>query len=126
MKQTVLAFALLAAGCVATTPTSVQPFQPSSGDVATATAAIANLLRDPGSMQTRNIRGYATASGDRIICGEYNSRNGFGGYGGFSAFYVRLLAGGGKKVVADENDSLVLAGYACNQAATGTINLPDA
>ncbi len=126
MKQSVFALALVLAGCVATTPTSVRPYQPSSGEVATATAAVAALLRDPESMQTRNIRGYAVAGGDRIICGEYNSRNGFGGYGGFSAFYVRILAGGGQKVVADENDSLVIAGYACSQAATGTINLPSA
>lgn len=123
MKQTVLAAALLAAGCVATTPTSVRPFQPSSGEIAQATELVARDLKDPGSIQTRNIRGYRAATGDRIICGEYNARNSFGGYAGFSGFYVRFTPENTVKVVVSEPD-FALAEIGCNQAAAGSINLP--
>jgi hypothetical protein len=124
MKRSLIAAALVLSACVPTTPVSVKPYQPSASDVARAESAIADLLRDPASMQTRRIVGYSAANGDRIICGEYNSRNGFGGYGGFSTFYVRLLASGGAKVVADDQD-LIIAGYGCRQAASGVIDLPD-
>jgi hypothetical protein len=123
MKKTAILSVLAIAACVATTPTTVRPYQLSSGELGQATAAIRELLRDPESMQTRNIVGYRTDAGDRIICGEYNSRNGFGGYGGFNAFYVRFLANGTMKRLADESD-YVIAGYACRQAASGVINLP--
>lgn len=125
MKQTVLAFALMAAGCVATTPTGVQPFQPSSSEVAQATSLVARDLKDPGSIQTRNIRGYRAATGDRIICGEFNAKNSFGAYAGFSGFYVRFTPRNTVKVVVSETD-FALAEIGCNQAAAGTINLPDA
>ncbi len=124
MKKISIVCLLLSSACVATTPTAVRPVQLTSGEVAQATSAIRELLRDPDSMQTRNIVGYRTDSGDRIVCGEYNSRNGFGGYGGFSAFYVRFLPNGTMKRLADELD-YVIAGYACNQAASGVISLPD-
>ena len=113
----------MAAGCVATTSTSVQPFQPSASDLAQATELIAQKLKDPGSLQTRNIRGYRAATGDRIICGEYNARNSFGGYSGFTGFYVRLTPQNTAKVVLSETD-FALAEIGCNQAAAGSINLP--
>lgn len=49
MKQIVLALALMAASCVPTTPTSVQPYQPSASDWAEATVLVAQKLKDPGS-----------------------------------------------------------------------------
>jgi len=42
-------------------------------------------LRDPGSAQLRNVRVRAT-SGTRVVCGEVNSKNGFGGYSGFQRY----------------------------------------
>lgn len=41
------------------------------------------LLRDPDSAQFRNLRLLANHS----VCGEVNSKNGFGGYVGFKPFF---------------------------------------
>ncbi len=42
-------------------------------------------LKDPSSAQFRNVRTYH-GSGAPVVCGEVNSKNGFGGYGGFQRF----------------------------------------
>lgn len=50
-----------------------------------AQAAVANLLKDPGSAQFRNVRVKDYLDG-KIICGEVNGKNSYGGYVGFSPF----------------------------------------
>ena len=48
---------------------------------------VKNLLRDPGSAEFRNLRVYTqTNPRQRAVCGEVNSKNGFGGYVGFAPF----------------------------------------
>ena len=42
-----------------------------------------NGLKDPDSMQTRSTR---VPSGKAYLCGEVNSKNGFGGMTGFKGF----------------------------------------
>jgi hypothetical protein len=45
-------------------------------------AAFANSnLKDPSSVQLRNVQ-----ENSDVICGEYNSKNGYGAYGGFQPF----------------------------------------
>lgn len=49
------------------------------GDLKAAFAASA--LKDPSSVQLRNVQ-----ANDEVICGEYNSKNSYGAYGGFEPF----------------------------------------
>jgi hypothetical protein len=45
--------------------------------------AVKQLLKDPDSAQFRNVKEFTGP-----VCGEVNSKNGFGGYVGFSKFIV--------------------------------------
>lgn len=47
--------------------------------------AIKSRLRDPGSADFRNSRFYSGGPVP-VVCGEVNSKNGFGGYSGFQRF----------------------------------------
>lgn len=52
--------------------------------------ALAQSLRDPESARFRNLFiavGSGRAEGRRLVCGEFNAKNGMGGYGGFQRFY---------------------------------------
>ena len=54
-----------------------------------AEQALRDRMRDPGSVQFRNIRAVVQRDGTRVVvCGEYNAKNGFGAYTGFRGFYV--------------------------------------
>src|SRR4051812_35390213 len=44
-------------------------------------AFAASSLKDPSSVQLRNVK-----ENDQVICGEYNSKNSYGAYSGFSPF----------------------------------------
>lgn len=57
-------------------------------------APLLSSLKDPGSAQFRNER--LTTSG--VLCGEVNSKNSFGGNGGFKHF---ILAGQGANYIED-------------------------
>lgn len=47
--------------------------------------AVTDRLRDPGSAQFRS--DYVFGGGNaRTVCGEFNAKNGFGGYFGFTPF----------------------------------------
>jgi hypothetical protein len=52
-------------------------------------AGLSDLSRDPVSMQVRNLR--RTAGNRYGVCGEVNSKNGFGGYVGFTPFAGALI-----------------------------------
>lgn len=60
--------------------------------IANAQAAVASLLKDPGSAQFRNVRINAYGDG-KVICGEVNAKNSYGGYVGFSPFMASTNAG---------------------------------
>lgn len=53
-----------------------------SNNVLLAKAAVESVLKDPSSVQYRNISEYYPAS----VCGEFNARNAMGGYTGFKIF----------------------------------------
>lgn len=64
-------FLLFLAGCDKPPPSHVEA----------AKDLVRSKLRDPASARFRNVQwGYSH------VCGEVNSRNGFGGYGGFQRF----------------------------------------
>lgn len=46
---------------------------------------VSGLLKDPGSAQFTNVR---LARGGTVLCGQVNSKNSYGGYGGAKEFVV--------------------------------------
>lgn len=50
-----------------------------------AREAVAESLKDPSSAQFRNVR-LANYMGGKVICGEVNAKNSYGGYVGFTRF----------------------------------------
>ena len=73
--------------------------------VMTAQAKVREMLRDPESARFRNI----TRHGG-VICGEVNSKNGFGGYAGFANFSYEVTTG---KALVDGMDDIPLAYDTC-------------
>ncbi|MHB1274201.1 MAG: hypothetical protein ACYCZD_15825 [Rhodanobacter sp.] len=43
-------------------------------------------MKDPSSVQFRNLHEVEYENGKPFLCGEYNAKNGFGGYDGFERF----------------------------------------
>lgn len=86
-----------------------------------AEQAITSRLRDPTSAQFREVTGYSLPDGSRIICGEVNARNGFGGYAGFSPFYVRLRDGQVIRLYNDDGTGYGPASIGCTRAAEALI-----
>lgn len=56
-----------------------------SQDIEKAKKAVASRLKDPESANFRNVEIYRD-NGSVTVCGEVNSKNGFGGYGEYSRF----------------------------------------
>lgn len=73
MKKAVLAavLGLASAGC---------------GQTNEAKEAVSRKMRDPSSVQFRELRTVKQADGTRAVCGEYNAKNAFGAYVGFEGF----------------------------------------
>jgi len=51
-----------------------------------AMAAVRARLKNPGSVQFRNVHFHRCSNGIPMTCGEVNSREGLGDYGGFQKF----------------------------------------
>lgn len=51
---------------------------------------IANQMRDPNSTQFRSLSLRQTIKGRNVVCGEFNSKNEFGGYTGFQPFFAEM------------------------------------
>jgi len=83
----IIGFACLAA--VLAVPASAQSVTDDSArridpeTLKTAMKAVSDEMRDPGSTLFRNL--FSVRKGE-IICGEVNSKNGFGAYVGYMAF----------------------------------------
>jgi hypothetical protein len=71
---------------------STEPARISASDVSRVQDLVKSKLRDPGSATFSNISAQNRILSDgktqTIICGLVNSKNGFGGYAGASAFSV--------------------------------------
>lgn len=59
--------------------------------LAAAKEAAANNLKDPGSAQFRNVR-VVMYGNSKIVCGEINGKNSYGGYVGFVPFVASTTA----------------------------------
>lgn len=122
-----MAVAATLAGCadpntlaVTTVAASTSP-----GDEALIKTFLGEQTRDPEAARVRNLTTYRLNNGDRVICGEFNGKNAYGGYVGYSAFYVRLRDQVVRASQWGEYES-VAAGQICAEAASGNLMIqPD-
>ena len=69
--------------------------------VAAAEAALQASMRDPASVQFRDVHAEATCDGVTYVVGYDNAKNGFGGYDGFALFLASVQAGQGQLMQAE-------------------------
>src|SRR4051794_8069685 len=97
--------ALLVAVALSSTIMAATPVRSPLG--AKAKSIIANRLVDPSSLMVRNTH-VATVTADgqslTLLCGEYNSKNRFGGYVGFRQFVYDPAVMKGVLTLGDEYD----------------------
>ena len=55
-----------------------------------AKEVVANVMKDPSSVQFRTLVVAKDSDGKRTLCGEVNAKNSFGAYTGFRPFYADL------------------------------------
>lgn len=100
----ILAALALAAGCSETAEDRAQR-QKQVADremIIEAKWRLEQAARNPDSARTREVHmGALTYAGQKVVCGEFNGQNGFGGMSGFQRFMmiggkVPLLDGTGK------------------------------
>lgn len=82
--------ALSLTACVTTNPIYRDKLPPSTASAAginKAKQGVKEQMKDPSSVQFRNVHGYKKGGNDAVlICGEVNAKNSFGGYTGFHYF----------------------------------------
>jgi hypothetical protein len=81
----------LAAAVIIGACTSSQGFVPSKFsalDKAVMESAFVYGLKDPSAVQTQDVRVFQAPNGNRIICGQANAKNSFGGYIGYQTFAI--------------------------------------
>lgn len=123
MKKIAAALALATlAGCVNDTPVTSKPVQISASDKAIVSEGISRSMRDPSSAQFRDWQAYLLSNGHRAVCVQVNGKNGFGGYVGFTQYYIRLDNAGTPVTMQMED----MAGYACRDAASNSLKINSA
>lgn len=119
MKKIVLALSVLGAvaGCVKVTSEAMQSADPKRVEI--AKSAVRNIMKDPESTRFGDgYQAYRLGNGDDVICGSVNAKNSYGGYVGYSPFYVRFRDA--KVMVVETSDRGQLA---CETAMSGSITL---
>ena len=53
--------------------------------------AVTREMRDPSSVQFRDLKVGRNTEGGDTLCGELNAKNGYGGYVGFDPFYAEII-----------------------------------
>ena len=93
MIITSLAMSAVIASVTACTPPelvyrkSLPPSTASTRAINKAKEGVSSQLKDPSSVQFRNVAGYDKGQpGYTMLCGELNAKNSFGGYTGFRHF----------------------------------------
>lgn len=79
-----------------------------------AKQTLANTLKDPLSAQFRNVR-LVDYAGGKVVCGEVNAKNSYGGYVGFKRFVASPI--GSTMIDTANPNRLDLASYAGIDAA---------
>ena len=119
-----IAVLLVVAACAPKVEVTALPSPVDETEQGFVTQVLSQDLRDPGSAQFRGWQGFDLSNGDRIICGKINATNGFGGFVGFSAFFVRLTGQTVQRMYIDDGSSSAgPAAIGCSRAARGTIGI---
>lgn len=119
-----IAVLLAVASCAPKVQVTALPSDVTEPEQAFVTEVLSTDLRDPSSAQFRGWQGFDLSNGDRIICGKINATNGFGGFVGFSAFFVRLTGQTVQRMYIDDGSSSAgPAAIGCSMAARGTIGI---
>jgi hypothetical protein len=77
-------------------PKSVQPLKVSAAKLTAFKTAAAAQMKDPGSVQFRNLKAVINGGNEEGLCGEMNGKNSYGGYVGFTQFYAAEMFYGAK------------------------------
>ena len=83
MKKTLLTIALLGAAQITFAAT---PSKKGDDPVAMTKWSLESSLKDPSSVQYKNVGIITKKAGTKTVCGEYNAKNSYGGYVGFKRF----------------------------------------
>lgn len=112
-KYLLLASVVFIAGCesVSTTPIQSAPnFQRIAED------AVRESMKDPESVRFKDTyQAYQLSNGDVAVCGEVNGKNSYGGYTGYTPYYVRIKNGQAYRMHAME-----ASGSVCDNMASGS------
>ena len=115
---------LFLAACAPKVQVTARPSPVEDPEQAFVAAALSEGLRDPGSAEFRRWQGFDLSNGDRVVCGQINATNGFGGFVGFSAFFVRLTGQTVQRMYIDDGSSSAgPAAIGCSRAARGTLGI---
>ena len=113
------------AGCLAATdPNTIEvtttPKKLSKAELTLVKTLVAEQSREPEAVRFRSLTGYQASNGHTIICGEWNAKNAYGGYVGYTPLWVRM---DGKKLksalLAKEYSISSVIG--CNEAKAGKV-----
>ena len=92
----------------------------SKAEIEKAKQGVRAQMKDPASVQFRNVRGY-NKGGMALLCGEVNAKNSFGAYTGFR----RFIAGSKELVIVEGVEGLSSSEFAqlwaktCGTSPTG-------
>jgi|HubBroStandDraft_6_1064221.scaffolds.fasta_scaffold180952_2 hypothetical protein len=83
---------------------------------------VRNQLRDPDSAEFRNIAAYHDTRFGRMVCGELNAKNSFGGYVGYTGFVIKVGANGGQEMLLDQDGEFPQAARICRMETAEAAN----
>lgn len=73
-------------------------------------------MKDPESTKFKETyQAYKLSNGDIAVCGEVNGKNSYGGYTGYTPYYVRIKNGQVYRM-----HSMEATGSVCDQVASGS------
>ncbi len=98
----IAAVALALSGCMMT-HIDMDTAQITPDQMTKLESSVRENLKDPGSATFRDVSATRVRStGDIAICGEVNSKNGYGGYTGFQMFFMYLKPDGASNEITLE------------------------
>lgn len=131
--KTLIASSLLFTAACATVetekmiPVGIAPNPISPGLLEESQKTVRDLMKDPESVKFRHEITYRTRHGDELICGEYDAKNSYGGYNGYTNYYFRYRDGVVLNSAVDTNGlhpMAAIAARACAEMSSGQILMP--
>jgi hypothetical protein len=117
---------LAVAACAPKIEVTALPSPVEEPEQAFITTLLSEDLRDPESARFRGWQGFDLSNGGRIVCGKVNATNMFGGFIGYSAFFVRLTGQTVQRMYIDDGSSSAgPAAIGCSMAARGRIGISE-